>query len=371
MKKIVFLHPAHFEQSMGGAERQIALLITHLRKHFTKLQIYFIYEDSGVEVKNNENISLLPLKKLKLNKRFGDRWFLHRKQILSYLEQIQPDVIYTRFYSSWSGIAADYSKKNNCIHFWALASDKDVTRLKEPVSIFKPLNRIENKWVRIAYKNANYIITQNNFQQEMLKTEYEREGVLIRQSAEECVSDYNLKSIEKIRVSWIANLKPLKQPELFIQLANEFKDDTGIEFIMIGRPDKQYNSLLDDAKKNLPNFSYLGEMSNDKVNDQLLSSHILVNTSEYEGFSNTFVQAWMRKVVVVSLNSNPDNLLSDNKIGFLAGNFDTICSILRKLTVNLDLMRSISEAAYKHAMTKHSYEKNMKLLIRLMKLDEI
>lgn len=370
MKKILFLHPAHYEQSMGGAEYQIFLLIDFLSKQQSNLKIYFIYEDNGLKISNNLGVKLLPLKKLKLNKRLGDRWFLHRKGIQKYLNEIRPDIIYTRFYSSWSGIAADYSQKNNCIHFWALASDKDVTRLKEKVLFTKPLNRIENKWVRYAYKYANHIITQNNFQQEMLKTEYGREGVLIRQSAEECVSNFNLKSTEKIRVCWIANLKPLKQPELFIQLANEFKEDNGIEFIMIGRSEKQYHSLLDDAKKTIPNFSYFGELSNDNVNNQLLSCHILVNTSEYEGFSNTFVQAWMRKVVVVSLNSNPDNLLSDNQIGFLASNFDNMCSVLRKLTTHPDLIISIGEAAYSRAMTNHSYEKNMKILIRLMKLDE-
>ncbi len=370
MKKIVFVHPAHFEQSMGGAEHQIALLINHLRKQFTNLEIYHIYEDNGIEVPNHANIRLLPLKKLKLNKRFGDRWFLHRKQILAHLEQIQPDIIYTRFYSSWSGLAADFAKKNNKIHIWALASDSDVVRLKKPVSFLKPLNKIENKWVRLAFKEASYIITQNNHQQELLRSEYGRDGILIRQSAEESEMEQSLKPNDRIRVCWIANLKPLKQPELFVQLANEFKEEQALEFVMIGRSEKQYDALIRDTEKMLPNFNYLGELSNDEVNKVLEESHILVNTSQYEGFSNTFIQAWMRKVAVISLNSNPDGLLSTGEIGFLAESMENMAAILKRMVKHPELVVEVGEKAYRHAMEFHSYAKNVEVLTKLMKIDE-
>jgi glycosyltransferase involved in cell wall biosynthesis len=210
---------------MGGAEYQIYLLINFLIKQKLNYHIYYIYENRGGQILNHLNVHLLPLKRLKLNKRFGDRWFLHKTEIQNYLDKIQPDIIYTRSYSSWSGIAAEYTKSNNCIHFWALASDRDLYRLKSPVSFFRPLDRIENIWVLKAFKEASHIITQNNFQQELLSSLYGREGILIRQSVDEFVNCIGEKPTEKIRICWIANLKPLKQPRLFIDLANKFKDD--------------------------------------------------------------------------------------------------------------------------------------------------
>ena len=73
------------------------------------------------------------------------------------------------------------------------------------------------------------------------------------------------------------------------------------------------------------NLQYLGEVSQDEVNRRLREGHILVNTSRYEGFSNTFVQAWMRRVPVVSLTVDPDNILVRENIGFCSGTFKNLC----------------------------------------------
>ncbi len=44
MKKVVFLHPAYFEQSMGGAEYQISLLIEFLLNQSSEVEIHHIFE---------------------------------------------------------------------------------------------------------------------------------------------------------------------------------------------------------------------------------------------------------------------------------------------------------------------------------------
>ncbi len=370
MRKIVFLHPAHYEQSMGGAEYQISLLIEFLKKQSARIEIYYIYEDNRTPIENGLNIQLVPLKKIKLNKRFGDRWFLYKRRIVTELERIRPDVIYTRFFSSWSGIAANFANQNNCIHIWALASDNDVTRLQQSVSLLKPLDYIENGWVKKAFSSANYIITQNRYQQEKIQTVYKREAVLIRQSTDVCQEDSIFKPDSFIAVCWIANLKPIKQPELFVELAERFKTNQSINFTMIGRSHKDYDKLIQDATDRIPNFRYLGEIPNNEVNKLLNQSHILVNTSEYEGFSNTFVQAWMRKVVVISLNSNPDGLLTDKEIGFVAGNLNELEKTIHELVNNTDTLERMGKKAQDYAQLNHSYSSNMAILTKLMGIDE-
>jgi GDP-D-mannose dehydratase len=99
MKKVLLLHPAHWEQAMGGAEHQIHLLANHLLK--MQYEVHFIYEDKkNIEIKNHEGLILHPIRRLKIRKRFGQRWFLYYFRVMKTLKEVKPDVIYTRFHSS-------------------------------------------------------------------------------------------------------------------------------------------------------------------------------------------------------------------------------------------------------------------------------
>ena len=130
---------------------------------------------------------------------------------------------------------------------------------------------------------------------------------------------------KEIRVVWIANMKPLKQPEVFVRMARDLLGMRGVKFIMIGRA---YNTKWDremlKEMSALENLEYLGERSLDEVNEVLAKAHIFVNTSTYEGFPNTFIQAWMRKVPVVSLNVNPDNVIDHKGIGFFSKTYEQL-----------------------------------------------
>ena len=92
----------------------------------------------------------------------------------------------------------------------------------------------------------------------------------------------------------------------------------------------------------------------DEVNKVLSESHILVNTSEYEGFSNTYIQAWMRKVPVVALNSDPDDVIKTKGIGFHSKTFDQMVQDVRKLVENRKLRDEMGERSQKFAFNTFS-----------------
>ena len=345
---------------MGGAEMQIKYLVEILLKR--NFRISFVFEDKGNSYANELGINLIPLKKKNIRKTFGSRWFFYHSPIKDLLNKLNPDIIYTRFYSSWSGVASVYAKQNDKIHIWALASDNDLAPKRN--SIIRPFDWIEKRWVKKAFMDASVIVTQNNLQQRLLKEKFQREGFLFPQSAMVENSIAINKSTSKMAVSWVANLKPLKRPELFLKLVESMKDNSQIEFLMIGRPHKGYNEMIADVENKNSNFRYFGELPNDKVNDVLVSAHILVNTSDYEGFSNTFVQAWMRKVVVISINSNPDNLLTDKELGYVCNDLKKVKEIIVNLSNNQEFLFERGERAYQYAIEHHSYEKNIEKLMK-------
>jgi glycosyltransferase involved in cell wall biosynthesis len=73
------------------------------------------------------------------------------------------------------------------------------------------------------------------------------------------------------------------------------------------------------------NLEYVGQLSLEEVNVWLARSSIFVNTSlPREGFPNTFIQAWLRSVPVVSLNFDPDDINTTQDIGFLSKTSDNL-----------------------------------------------
>ena len=217
-----------------------------------------------------------------------------------------------------------------------------------------------------VFKKTSIIVTQNTFQQNLLKTKYDREGLKISQLTE-FVKEENISKIGyPLRVLWVANFKPLKRPELFLEVVREMSGLDEFKFEMIGRSDEKYKDLLKNSESNFCNFKYLGEITNEEVNESLLKADVLVNTSVYEGFSNTFVQAWMRKTIVLSMNSNPDEIITTQNIGYVCPTINHIIDCLHSLSVNKNLREEMSQKAYNYAVKNHSLKKGIKKIIDLM-----
>jgi len=364
MKKVVLLHPVHWEHFMGGAELQISYLAKYLLEN--NYEVHFIYENNGVPIKESGGIILHPLKKVNIRKTLGQRWFLYWGRINKKLREIGPDVIYTRLYSSWAGIAARYARKNNIVHIWAIASDKGLKSSLSARSLLKPFNFLETWQTRFAFKNATAILTQNSYQQREIEKRHNRHTWKILQMTPVVNEDVIIKPKEPVNVLWIANLKPLKRPGYFIELARELSQIKNCRFYMIGRADKNYSGIIEEAYENIRNFEYLGEITNSEVNEWLCKSHILINTSDHEGFSNTFVQAWMRKVPVISINSNPDSIITNQKIGFVCPTMEELKEKTGLLISDEKIRIEMGEKAYKYARKNHSLERNIIKIINLM-----
>ena len=171
-----------------------------------------------------------------------------------------------------------------------------------------------------------------------------------------------------IKILWVANLKPFKRPEIFVRLAKDLSGLKDVKFQMIGScaaTNLSYTKLLSEIES-LDNLEYLGGKSQDEVNEHLSKAHIFVNTSDCEGFANTFIQAWMRKVPVVSLTVNPDNILESHKVGYCSNTYEKLVTDVSELIKNNDLRNEMGENARQYAFENHS-EKNMRRLIEVFK----
>jgi glycosyltransferase involved in cell wall biosynthesis len=136
---------------------------------------------------------------------------------------------------------------------------------------------------------------------------------------------------------------------------------------MMGRlASRKHQRRLAPRLEGAKNLRYLGEMPIDEVNRILAESHILVNTSDYEGFPNTFVQAWFREVPVVSLHVDPDDILKREGLGFHSGDFETLVRDTRRLIEDTDLRTHMGRRARAYAVENHSLMRNLDKVARFL-----
>jgi len=175
-------------------------------------------------------------------------------------------------------------------------------------------------------------------------------------------SNYKPFKWDKPFIVWVASLKPIKNPEKFVALAEHFQG-RNVDFLMIGTiQDPRYNYVLD--KTRLPsNFHYLGVVpTNEEVNGIINSSLFLVHTCNPEGFSGVFIQAWLQGKPTISLYFNPEGIITKNKIGFVSGTMGKMVEDAEKLITDQILRDSMGKRAGEFAIPRFSPEDNIKKL---------
>jgi glycosyltransferase involved in cell wall biosynthesis len=123
---------------------------------------------------------------------------------------------------------------------------------------------------------------------------------------------------------------------------------------VVSRCDKGWRDALLHSLQTIPNLEYIGPQSQTQVNQWLARSHLLVSTSLQEGFPNTFIQAWMRQVPVVSLHVNPDNVLEREAIGLCVKSEDQLVDAVRALLLDPRRREQYGHSARRYALEHHS-----------------
>lgn len=361
MEKICFLLGNYFEYCKGGAELQAYYIARKIAEN-SELHYIFLRNPEHYKIKKFQKIDNGIILHTIRNQEygiFGRPLFLNYWELLRLLDDLNPAFIYQRGTRAHIGIAARWCKKNNKklvlgISMETNCSKSGILDLKNNFFNY-PSKIIDGFFSFAGIKNSDLIIAQTIYQQKLLKQNFNRDSILIPNGHPVPLPPF--KKVDPPIISWIGNIKLLKQPEIFIKLAENCKD-LNARFVYAGRPAQgSYQNMLLKKTINLPNLRYLGEIPFDKTNELLSKSTVFVNTSLHEGFPNTYIQAWMRETPVIALNSDPDDLLKKKRIGYHSGNFDQMIKDLRFLIENEKERHAMGRRARKYAIENHNIEK--------------
>jgi glycosyltransferase involved in cell wall biosynthesis len=344
---------------MGGAEYRCKLVLDELCRQ-NEFDIYYLcrntapdFSTDGYEIK-------------KIGTRLGSYGlYFDSFNLYQALKQIAPHIIYQNCGSAHTGIAALYARKYGAKLIHQICNDNTLRsysglRLKTQIK-----NTIDKIFLDYGIRHADVIVGQSERQSNLLQNRYKRNCDIVIPLGHPLPTN-KINKCNNIVVLWISNFKyHQKQPYLFVELAKRFRNKKDVFFVMIGGSigrEDEFRDFLEKIKA-VPNFSYLGQLSQNEVNLHLRKGHVLVNTSRFEGFPNTFVQAWLREVPVVSLNVDPNEILTREKIGFCSKSFEKLVRDVTTLVENRMLREEMGKRACHYAETNHTIDKMVEKLI--------
>jgi glycosyltransferase involved in cell wall biosynthesis len=356
-RKRLLLISQYFPVEAGGAEHQVYFLARYFR---SRMEIHYLtISDRCLESGDPEiRMSTIPRRRL-LQRVLGRYYPLDYFPMMRVLRRIRPDVIYLQDARAHLGIAARYARLACCTLIWHISSAYQLQGFRLRSLRTVPFDYLDKKMMEYGVRHAHHIFGQAQYEDELLQRTYGRKCDLI-------VGNWHPEPLPaggkdgRVKVVWIANVKPVKRPEVFVDLAARLGSLTDAQFIMMGRPaGGRYQRRLETRMQGVSNLRYVGEMPLEEVNRILAETHILVNTSDYEGFPNTFVQAWLREVPVVSLQVDPDDLLTKEGLGFHSGDFETLVRDTQRLIADDELRAQMGRRARAYAREHHSLAGNL------------
>ncbi len=338
----------------GGAERQQVLLAKELARRGHRISfIVNDYRQPDIEKIGDIIVYKNSLPKFKnIIILFKIINIFHFWKIL---ENTGADIYYQRTAGSITGNIALFCLFRRKKFVYSIAHKFDVdgtciheSYLTQKISIIKWCYK---SLFILGLRLADCVIAQNNNQLALLQNNFSKKGTIIR-------SIYNVQENTRYEkgsseILWIASIQSWKGPEIFLELAKKIPE---ARFRMIGGAsvDKNYFESIKNKAHGISNLEFTGFVQPDKIQQFYKNAIIFINTSDSEGFPNTFLEAWSHSVPVVSLNVDPDEIISKNELGFHSENVSQLIEDVRKLLQNDELRNRLGQNGRKYVEKEHS-----------------
>jgi glycosyltransferase involved in cell wall biosynthesis len=250
--------------------------------------------------------------------------FIHPRWtgLWSALARADADLYYTSCAGMEAGLLALYCRQAGKHFVFRSASDTDCDRSRLLV------RHVRDRWL-YAYglRRADAILVQSASQAQALRRSYglasRVAGMLVEPPLSAPTHEFD--------VLWVGNIRRVKRPDRVLWLAARLPRTA---FHMVGGALPGEEALFAAVRERAAacaNLTFHGPLSYLDANDLYGRAKLLVNTSDVEGFPNSYLQAWIRGVPVITL-IDPDRVIEREGLGLTvrspAGLVGAIASLL-------------------------------------------
>mgnify|MGYP000271258394 CR=1 FL=1 len=318
-----YFNQDQFSESMGGgAQRQLSLIAKELA---TRFDVHFVVGDYG-------QAATEVIDGVTLHRSFEPQGSVIRKpvemwKLFDAMRSADADVYVSRNKPSLSAFTYVATRLLGRDWVFNVANDRFVepdglSELSFPLSVL----------YRTAVRRADTVIAQTDYQQRRLRTIFGTESTVVPNGYPK--ADNFVPYEDREYYLWVGHLDPdQKRPELLFELAERVPE---AKFLLIGtRGTESYRTAVRERADASDNVDYLLDVPPDQIHQYFSRSIALINTSRYEGFPNTFLEAWRYGTPVLSLEIDIRRFLDGEPVGYADGDLSTLVDSVRELNERL------------------------------------
>ncbi len=310
----------------GGAEVDLYFIARELAKK-EKYSVKFFVGDYGQpRIEERDRVTLVKLRYSDLNQ-YG-RWYhkiIRRIYIIGELFLDSSDILITKTASDTLGYLVLINKllKRKKVIF-KLGSDIDAD-----IGFWKGKNLLIYFLYKFSLKFVDCIICQSGTQQKLLASHLNKKPLVIKNGFP---LENNQQTDRKSQILWVSRYDYMKRPEMFIRLAQALPEE---RFVMVMPGKEKAKGSLSSETAGTENLTLIDSIPFHEMQDYFNRAKCFVNTSEFEGFPNTFIQACLGATPILSFNVNPDNFIDKYSLGCFCNNsLDTAINFIKSLNEN-------------------------------------
>lgn len=257
------------------------------------------------------------------------------------LKDADADVYYQRTAGMITGVMAAFCRLNRKKSIFA-AAGQTIIGLKRDEWIFN-----------YGIRNVDRVLVQNAEQAETYARDYARPTILVPN----LYSPLSMPGeISGRIILWVSTIRQLKRPDLFLDLAEALPLQ---RFALVGGPDirelRLYKAIEARARR-LPNVEFPGFIPYSRIGHYFDQAAVFVNTSDTEGFPNTFLQSWARGVPTVSFIDSGARLKGMN-IGLVVNSIEELIATIREASTDPVKYSRIGQDCKKYVAENHAPER--------------
>ena len=334
------------KHGVGGAQVQMTLLAKALveRGHEVSMVVGDYGQEDGAAWQGIKTYKTFkPNDGLPLFRFMHPRW----TSTWSALARADADIYFTSCAGMQVGLLALFCNRANKGFIYRLASDLDADPKNAAIRFWR-----DRKLYEYGLKRADKVLCQNEKQRELLKKNCSLNASLIKSLIEPPAIDLALHD-RNIEILWVGNLRNIKRPDLAIELGRRLPMR---DLHMIGGQLTGFSELFEDIEQeadSLSNITFHGQVPYHDVGDLYDRARVFVNTSDTEGFPNTYLQSWRRGVPVVAF-FDPDGLISREGLGCAVNGMDEMQQAVDKLLTDDTEWYACSERCRRYMEQNHN-----------------